>query len=204
MHVLVVFREVPFSHRLESVSFMQEESFTPRDAQVIELPDDEEKARLAKDPILRMEREKERLGSLTESKAQVAQLVEFSKARGANGADGKWNRELKRDMRVRRREEKALDMKRQEMGSSSDVKLLPETETDIAAATAAMARRRHPAVALASRKQAILSQDIFASSKKPSSKKRLSAGKMISKTGNREVRRISSTKHDRHNVHRSR
>lgn len=173
---------------------MQEESFRPRDAQVIELPDEEEKARLARDPLFRMEREKERLGSLTQAKAQVAQLVELSKARGADGADAKWNRELKRDMRIRRREEKVLDKKRQEMGLSDNVKLLPETAEDVAAAKAAMARCRHPATAMTSQRKAILNQDIFKSVSKHRTK--ASGGKSTSRS-QRSLHRIASTRHKR-------
>lgn len=161
---------------------------------MIELPDAEEKARLAKDPLYRMEREKERLGSLTEAKAQVAKLVEFSSARSADGADAKWNRELKRDMRVRRREEKALDKKRQEMGLSDNVKLLPETADDVAAATEAMARHRRPAAALASQRKTILSQDIF----KVASRKRARTVCKQSGTAKRSSKHIASTRHDRH------
>lgn len=140
-----------------------------------------------------MEREKERLGSLTEAKAQVAQLVEHSKARGADGADVKWNRELKRHMRIRRREEKALDKKRQDMGLSDDIKLLPETVEDIAAAKAAMARHRQPTAALASRRKAILNQDIF----KTASKKRLKTAGKLSSTVHRSLHNIASTRHKR-------
>jgi hypothetical protein len=92
---------------------MQNEEYSARDQQVIELPDDKEKARLARDPVYRMQRERERDQlrgfSVKEAGEKVAALIEVQKARGADGADHKWNRELKREMRARRKEEKSLD-----------------------------------------------------------------------------------------------
>jgi hypothetical protein len=56
-----------------------------------------------------MERQYERQGRIKEAKAQVAQLMEFSRERGADGADVRWNREAKREMRVCRTEDRALE-----------------------------------------------------------------------------------------------
>lgn len=173
---------------------MQEESFRPGDAQVLDLPDDKEKARLATDPLYRMEREKERLGSLTEAKAQIAQLVELSKARGADGADTKWNRKLKQDMRVRRREEQALDRKRQEMGLSDNVKLLPETAEDVAGASHAIAQHSRPAVALVLQRKSILHQDIFSSARKPRLRKAGTKSAKVKKPSHL----VANTCHTRH------
>lgn len=76
---------------------------------MIELPDAKEKARLANDPVYKMQREQQRSFSVVEASAKVAALHESKKAKGDDGADHKWNRILKREMRGRRREEKALD-----------------------------------------------------------------------------------------------
>lgn len=89
--------------------WQQNEEYNPRDQQVIELPDAKEKARLAKDPVYRMQREQERSYSVKEASEQVAALLEMQKARGSDGADHRWNREMKREMRGHRREAKALD-----------------------------------------------------------------------------------------------
>jgi hypothetical protein len=97
----------------KTVVVVQNEEYNPRDQQVIELPDDKEKARIARDPVYRMQREQERDQargfSVKEASEKVAALLEVQKFKGADGADHKWNRELKREMRGRRRETKALD-----------------------------------------------------------------------------------------------
>ena len=88
---------------------LQNEEYNPRDQQVIELPDAKEKARLANDPVYRMQRDIERSFSVKEASEQVAALHQIREIRGADGADHRWNRELKREMRATRREAKALE-----------------------------------------------------------------------------------------------
>ena len=114
LHIVSLLEDDVWNHAsanpISSIGFrLQNEEYNPRDQQVIELPDAREKARLAKDPVYRMQREQERSYSVKEASEHVASLLETQKAKGADGADHYWNRQLKREMRSRRREAKALD-----------------------------------------------------------------------------------------------
>jgi hypothetical protein len=88
---------------------LQEQNYSASAAETIELPDEKEKAQLASDPMFHLEYHTARKRKNKEHTDQVAELIEFAKARVADGNDVELNRELKRRMRVRRASEKASE-----------------------------------------------------------------------------------------------
>lgn len=139
----------------------KEEEYAAEDAQVLELPDDAERARLASDPIYRMERQSQQKLRADVGRAQVADLLDMAHKRGADGNDLQLNKQLKRRLRDEKKADAALDCRRQALGLPDHIKLLPETHADAAKAAAAcpgrvVAKSQHE------RRKSILRQDIFA------------------------------------------
>jgi hypothetical protein len=83
--------------------------YSARDAEVIELASTEEAARLARDPMHRIEVHSSCQVRIADASEQVAELMTLTSARHANGNDIRLNRALKCEMRVRRRDEKASE-----------------------------------------------------------------------------------------------
>lgn len=88
---------------------MQDETYTSSDAQVLELPDAEVKARLAADPIFRMEREQEQKVQAASGRTFIADLLEDRHHRSADSNGYCLNKELKRRLRSDKRADAALD-----------------------------------------------------------------------------------------------
>lgn len=88
---------------------VQEQNYSAKDAQTLELPDDATKARLASDPFYRLEETGGRRLRVLDATDQVEQLMSLSKARGADGNDMKLNRQLKQGVRARRAADHACE-----------------------------------------------------------------------------------------------
>lgn len=76
---------------------------------MLELPDAEVKARLAADPIFRMEREQEQKVQAASGRTFIADLLEDRHQRGADSNGYRLNKELKRRLRSDKRADAALD-----------------------------------------------------------------------------------------------
>jgi len=87
----------------------QEEGYDASDAQQLELPGDDEKARLAADPIFRLERRQEQATQAAAGKRELSDLLEMQHLRSADSNGYKLNKELKRRMRSGKKEAAALN-----------------------------------------------------------------------------------------------
>ena len=76
---------------------------------MLELPDDDEKARLASDPIFRLERQQEQQVKTAKGRSELSDMLELQYRRSADGNAYKLNKELKRRLRGKKKEAAALD-----------------------------------------------------------------------------------------------
>ncbi|GLI59751.1 hypothetical protein VaNZ11_001701 [Volvox africanus] len=140
----------------------KEESYRAEDAEVIELPDDEERERRDKDLLYRMEYQE---GAKTKAMTEMERLVAIHDVVDARAADPySLNRAMRAALRSEKHAAAALDARRSELGLPEGVPLLAQSEGDVLAAQLAFltSSARAAASAEAARKR-ILEQDIFTS-----------------------------------------
>lgn len=152
------------------------EEYTAADAEVMELADDEEKAKL-NDPFYKLE-----AGEAAKVKAvqTKGQLIELKDACDEKHKDNySLNKALRAQLRASKKEDAKLDARRQSLGLPETVKLLPETEEDLQQARLSLFATNDSRFGATQRRErhAILTQSIFHSTGKlPRSSKTTSLG----------------------------
>ncbi|GIL88984.1 hypothetical protein Vretimale_16293 [Volvox reticuliferus] len=140
----------------------KEESYRAADAEVIELPDDEERERRDKDLLYRLEYQQ---GAKAKALTEMERLAAIHDVADARAADPySLNRAMRAALRSEKRAVAALDARRAELGLPEELPLLAQSEGDVLAAQLAFltSSARAAASAEATRKR-ILEQDIFTS-----------------------------------------
>ncbi|GFR49466.1 hypothetical protein Agub_g11526 [Astrephomene gubernaculifera] len=138
----------------------KEESYSAADAEVIELPDEEERERRRRDPLYRLEYQQDAKAKALSGAARLAAIQDMADARAADPYT--LNRALRASLRGEKRTAAALESQRVALGLPGVVQLLPGAEADGLAAQVAFltSSARAEAGAEAKRKR-ILEQDIF-------------------------------------------
>lgn len=114
------------------------EEYTAEDAAVEELADEEERSKLAADPLYRLEHQHEEKQRVVPVMKQLSALRDLKDS--TFGDDMARNRELRAQFRKRKKQDAEVDAKRKSLGLADGIKLLPEAETDELAATVAFFR----------------------------------------------------------------
>eukprot|EP00878_Enallax_costatus_P017339 GHUV01018211.1.p1 GENE.GHUV01018211.1~~GHUV01018211.1.p1 ORF type:complete len:329 (+),score=119.30 GHUV01018211.1:768-1754(+) len=116
------------------------EQYDAEDAQTIELPDANEQAAEAMDPLASLEKKTVQAQRAAEGRRQLSVLAEESQQR--NQDSYALNKQLRAAMRQSKKETAKLNAKRQALGLPEHIQLLPEAAADQQAAQLALFQQR--------------------------------------------------------------
>eukprot|EP01025_Chloroclados_australasicus_P052353 TRINITY_DN6100_c1_g1_i2.p2 TRINITY_DN6100_c1_g1~~TRINITY_DN6100_c1_g1_i2.p2 ORF type:complete len:281 (-),score=18.16 TRINITY_DN6100_c1_g1_i2:982-1824(-) len=129
------------------------------DLQVIDLGSNEHRQRMKEDPLYRLEVQQE---TKSKSKANQQRLEQLHSLQDLKHDDAFYsNSILRKSMRLKRREEKRLESKRDMMGLHETVKLLPTSKKDVLNAKTAAAKQRGQQQSQLEVRKRIMGESIF-------------------------------------------